>query len=239
MASLIHATDDSATFQETDVISGNLLSNDSSENGHLFLRAFDGASVGAKSGMSQITEIQGEYGTFFVKPDGSYTYVLSDAAKIGFTNGELLQEKVSYKISDGSGHTDVGLFTLNIQGVTQVKPIAVDDVYSFTEGSPIGGNVLDNDIAGDNGKMFLRQFLTKQVDAHNDAITDVQGTYGMFHVKADGSFTYDLTADLDAGVTYTEVLRYYKISDGEGHTDTAKVTLNILGTDAHPDGVGV
>ncbi|OWV89167.1 autoaggregation protein [Rhizobium sp. R635] len=239
MASPIHATDDSATFQETDVISGNLLSNDSSDNGHLFLRAFDGAAVGAKGGNSQVTEIQGDYGTFFVKPDGSYTYVLSDAAKIGFANGESYQERVSYKISDGSGHTDVGLFTLNIQGVTQVKPIAVDDVYSFTEGSPIGGNVLDNDIAGDNGKMFLRQFLSTQVDAHNDAVTDVLGTYGTFHVKSDGTFTYDLTADLDAGVTYTEVLRYYKISDGEGHTDTAKVTLNILGTDAHPDGVGV
>ncbi|WP_434715122.1 Ig-like domain-containing protein (plasmid) [Rhizobium sp. YTUHZ045] len=239
MASPIHATDDSATFQETDVISGNLLSNDSSDNGHLFLRAFDGASVGAKSGMSQITEIQGDYGTFFVKPDGSYTYVLSDAAKIGFTNGETLTERVTYKISDGSGHTDVGVFSLNIQGVTQVKPIAVDDTYSFTEGSVIGGNVLDNDIAGDNGKLFLRQFLSTKVDSKADAVTDVQGTYGMFHVKADGSFTYDLTSDLNDGQTYTEVLRYYKISDGEGHTDTALVTLNILGTDAHPDGVGV
>ncbi|MGO7778373.1 autoaggregation protein, partial [Rhizobium johnstonii] len=58
MASPIHATDDSATFQETYVISGNLLSNDSSDNCHLFLRAFDGASVGAKSANSQVTEIQ-------------------------------------------------------------------------------------------------------------------------------------------------------------------------------------
>ncbi|ANL30630.1 hypothetical protein AMC90_PB00312 (plasmid) [Rhizobium phaseoli] len=238
MASPIHATDDSATFQETDVISGNLLSNDSSDNGHLFLRAFDQQTVGAKQA-GQITEIHGDYGTFFVKADGSYTYVLSDAAKIGFTNGETLVEKVSYKISDGAGHTDFGLFTLNIQGVTQIKPVAVDDTYSFTEGHAIGGNVLDNDIAGDNGKMFLRQFLSTKVDAAADAVTDVAGTYGTFHVKSDGTFTYDLTADLDAGVTYTEVLRYYKISDGEGHTDTAKVTLNILGTDAHPDGVGV
>ncbi|MBX4936087.1 Ig-like domain-containing protein [Rhizobium binae] len=238
MVSAVHATDDSVTFQETDVISGNLLSNDSSDNGHLFLRAFDQQSVGAKQA-GQITEIQGDYGTFYVKADGSYTYVLSDAAKIGFSNGELLQEKVSYKISDGAGHTDVGLFTLNIQGVTQIKPVAVDDTYDFTEGQPIGGNVLDNDIAGDNGKMFLRQFLSTKVDAAADAVTDVAGTYGTFHVKSDGTFTYDLTADLDAGVTYTEVLRYYKISDGEGHTDTAKVTLNILGTDAHPDGVGV
>ncbi|MBP2447837.1 Ig-like domain-containing protein [Rhizobium leguminosarum] len=234
MASPIHATDDSATFLETDVISGNLLSNDTSDNGHLFLRAFDGETVGAKSGNSQITEIHGDYGTFFVKPDGSYTYVLSDAAKIGFANGESYQEKVSYKISDGSGHTDVGLFTLNIQGVTQVKPIAVDDVYSFTEGHAIGGNVLDNDIAGDNGKMFLRQFLTTKVDGNNDAVTDVAGTYGTFHVKSDGTFTYELTHDIAAGDQVTEVLRYYKISDGEGHTDTAKVTLNITGTDALP-----
>jgi len=231
MASPIHATDDSATFLETDVISGNLLSNDSSDNGHLFLRAFDGATVGAKSGNSQVTEIKGDYGTFFVKPDGSYTYVLSDAAKIGFANGESYQERVSYKISDGSGHTDVGVFSLNIQGVTQVKPVAVDDTFHFTEGSAIGGNVLDNDIAGDNGKMFLRQFLSTQVNGSTDAVTDVAGTYGTFHVKSDGSFTYDLNTNMNDGQTYTEVLRYYKISDGEGHTDTAKVTLNITGTD--------
>ena len=231
----VHATDDSATFKETDVISGNLLSNDSSDNGHLFLRAFDGASVGAKAGNSQVTEIQGDYGTFFVKPDGSYTYVLSDAAKVNFTNGELLQEKVAYKISDGSGHTDVGLFTLNIQGVTQVKPIAVDDHYSFNEGDAIGGNVLDNDIAGDNGKLFLRQFDGTNVSAKSglDAVTDIVGDHGVFHVKPNGEFTYTLTEDLAAGQNVTETVQYYKISDGEGHTDAGVLTLNITGTDAH------
>ncbi|WSH64002.1 Ig-like domain-containing protein [Rhizobium ruizarguesonis] len=228
----VHATDDSATFLETDAISGNLLSNDSSDNGHLFLRAFDGASVGAKSGNSQITEIQGDYGTFFVKPDGSYTYVLSDAAKVNFTNGELLQEKVSYKISDGSGHTDVGLFTLNIQGVTQVKPIAVDDHYSFTEGDAISGNALDNDIAGDNGHLFLRQFGTTTVSGDPSATTDVAGTYGTFHVKADGTFTYDLAVDVAPGDHVTETVQFYKISDGEGHTDVGVLTLNITGADA-------
>ncbi|MGR9167265.1 calcium-binding lectin RapA2 [Rhizobium leguminosarum] len=235
MASPIHATDDSATFKETDVISGNLLSNDSSDNGHLFLRAFDGASVGAKAGNSQVTEIQGDYGTFFVKPDGSYTYVLSDAAKIGFANGESYQEKVSYKISDGSGHTDVGLFTLNIQGVTQVKPIAVDDHYSFNEGDAIGGNVLDNDIAGDNGKLFLRQFDGTNVSAKSglDSVTDIVGDHGVFHVKPNGEFTYTLTEDLAAGQNVTETVQYYKISDGEGHTDAGVLTLNITGTDAH------
>ncbi|GGD66273.1 MULTISPECIES: calcium-binding lectin RapA2 [Rhizobium] len=226
----IHATDDTATFLETDAISGNLLANDTSD-GNLFLRFFDQQSVGAKQGNSQVTEIQGDYGTFFVKPDGSYTYVLSDAAKVNFTNGELLQEKVSYKISDGAGHTDVGLFTLNIQGVTQVKPIAVDDHYSFNEGSAIGGNVLDNDIAGDNGHLFLRQFAGTNVSGSPSATTDVAGTYGTFHVKADGSFTYDLAADIAPGDHVTETIQYYKISDGEGHTDVGVLTLNITGTD--------
>ncbi|MBN9985648.1 autoaggregation protein [Rhizobium laguerreae] len=227
----IHATDDSATFLETDAISGNLLANDTSD-GNLFLRFFDQQGVGSKQGNSQVTEIQGDYGTFFVKPDGSYTYVLSDAAKIGFTNGELLQEKVSYKISDGAGHTDVGLFTLNIQGVSQVKPIAVDDNYSFTEGDAISGNALDNDIAGDNGHLFLRLFGTTTVNGDPSATTDVAGTYGTFHVKADGSFTYDLTADIAPGDQVTETIQFYKISDGEGHTDAGVLTLNITGADA-------
>jgi len=59
----IHATDDTATFLETDAISGNLLANDTSD-GNLFLRFFDQQSVGAKQGNSQVTEIQGDYGTF-------------------------------------------------------------------------------------------------------------------------------------------------------------------------------
>ncbi|WP_064695418.1 Ig-like domain-containing protein [Rhizobium aegyptiacum] len=233
----IHATDDTATFLETDVISGNLLSNDSSD-GNLFLRFFDQQSVGAKQ-PGQVTEIQGDYGTFYVKADGSYTYVLSDAAKIGFTNGELLQEKVSYKISDGAGHTDVGLFTLNIQGVSQVNPVAVDDHYSFNEGDAVGGNLLDNDIPGDNGHLFLRQFDGSNVNASSGAVTEVLGTYGTFHVQANGEFTYELTQDIAPGTQVTEIIEYYKISDGEGHTDAGVLTLNITGTEVVSGGVEV
>ncbi|PDT10106.1 MULTISPECIES: Ig-like domain-containing protein [unclassified Rhizobium] len=233
----IHATDDTATFLETDVISGNLLSNDTSD-GNLFLRFFDQQGVGAKQ-PGQVTAIQGDYGTFYVKADGSYTYVLSDAAKVGFTNGELLQEKVSYKISDGAGHTDVGLFTLNIQGVAQVKPVAVDDHYSFNEGDLIGGNALDNDLASDTGQLYLRQFDGTNVNGNPSATTDIAGTYGTFHVKADGAFTYELTQDIAPGDQVTETVQYYKISDGSGHTDVGILTLNITGTEVVSGGAEV
>ncbi|MGW9950245.1 hypothetical protein J2W92_005605 [Rhizobium leguminosarum] len=46
-------------------------------------------------------------------------------------------------------------------------------------------------------------------------------------------FTYTLTEDLAAGQNVTETVQYYKISDGEGHTDAGVLTLNITGTDAH------
>ncbi|MBB2716580.1 UNVERIFIED_ORG: autoaggregation protein RapA/B/C [Rhizobium etli] len=165
--------------------------------------------------------------------------MLSDAAKIGFANGELLQEKVSYKISDGAGHTDMGLFTLNIQGVTQVKPVAVDDHYSFSEGDLISGNALANDIPGDNGQLFLRQFDGTNVNGNSGAITDILGTYGTFHVKANGEFTYELTQDIAPGDHVTETVQYYKISDGQGHTDAGILTLNITGTDVVSGGVEV
>ncbi len=237
MSQYLTATDDTASFKETDTISGNLLGNDyATDGGSVFLRQFDGTSVGAKKGLSQVTTIEGEHGTFYVKPDGTYTYVLHADAKIGFVDGQTLTEHVSYKISDGSGHTDVGLFTLNIQGVTQIKPVAVDDTFSFSEGTAIGGNVLANDIAGDNGKLFLRQFDGSSVDGKNgdNTVTDVAGQYGTFHVKPNGEFTYTLNQDIAAGSTVTEKIEYYKISDGSGHTDVGVVTLNITGTDYHP-----
>ncbi len=237
MSQYVTATDDSATFKETDTISGNLLENDTANNGgSIFLRFFDGVSVGAKKGVTQVTTIEGEHGTFYVKPDGSYSYVLHADAKIGFVDGQTLTEHLSYKISDGAGHTDVGLFTLNIQGVTQTKPVAVDDSFSFTEGSAIGGNVLSNDIPGDNGKLFLRQFDGTSVDAKNGGnnVTDVAGQYGTFHVKPNGEFTYTLNTDVAAGASVTEKIEYYKISDGSGHTDVGVLTLNITGTDYHP-----
>ncbi|MBB4526635.1 VCBS repeat-containing protein [Rhizobium leguminosarum] len=66
-----------------------------------------------------------------------------------------------------------------------------------------------------------------------DAVTDIVGDHGVFHVKPNGEFTYTLTEDLAAGQNVTETVQYYKISDGEGHTDAGVLTLNITGTDAH------
>ena len=228
------ASDDHQSAFESDVISGNLLDNDvAGANGNMFLHFFDGDSVLAKK-PGQITDIDGEYGTFHIKADGSYIYTLSEAAKAGFHDGMTLTETVSYKISDGSGNTDVGLFKLDIHGVTSA-PVAVDDTFSFREGGAMAGNVLANDIAGEAGHLFLRSADGTGIGAKQGPgeITDVAGEFGTFHFSADGAFTYDLDpavkAGLDAGEHVTEKLDYYKVSDGAGHTDAGVITLTVDG----------
>ncbi|MBB3648741.1 autoaggregation protein RapA/B/C [Rhizobium sp. BK619] len=114
-----------------------------------------------------------------------------------------------------------------------IKPIATDDYFSFYESDTISGNLLENDDAGANGHKFLRFFDNENVLAKNaNQITDIAGDYGVFHVKADGSYTYSLNDDarllLFAGKIFTENLSY-KISDGAGNADVGKLNLEIKG----------
>ena len=230
------AGDDHYTFSENQTISGNMLANDTAgSNGLLYLRSFGGSDVGAKQ-VGQVTDIQGTYGTFHLKADGSFTYTLSDAAKVNFFAGMTYHESVQYKISDGAGHTDAGIFSLDIQGVT-VKPVAVDDKYEFTVGDKMAGNVLSNDIMGETGLLYLRSVTGTEIAAKQGLgqVTDVAGKYGTFHFHPDGSYTYDLDAKVAAGLhtgdSVTENMTY-KISDGKGHTDTGTISLTVDGHDA-------
>ncbi len=127
------AGDDRYTFDENQVIGGNMLTNDiAGANGQIYLRDFDGWDVLAKK-PGQVTDITGQYGTFHLMADGTWSYTLSDAAKVGFVAGQTLHEAIQYKISDGAGHTDTGLFKLDIKGVTEAQPHPTDVVLNFED----------------------------------------------------------------------------------------------------------
>ncbi|MDA7780029.1 DUF4347 domain-containing protein [Candidatus Pelagibacter sp.] len=65
----------------------------------------------------------------------------------------------------------------------------------------------------------------------------LDGTYGQLTLNADGSYTYVANKDaadvLDAGETATDVFNY-TVSDGNGGTDTATITITILGATDEP-----
>ncbi|NEJ74113.1 autoaggregation protein (adhering protein) [Rhizobium phaseoli] len=116
------ANDDLRIFFEHDWIRGDLLSNDSDPEGAaIYLRSFGSVRVDAKQGLTQETIIKGDYGTFTVRPDGHFTYALDYSLDVvkNLQAHEQLIEEIRYKISDGSGGTDVGVLTLAIDGVNE------------------------------------------------------------------------------------------------------------------------
>jgi autoaggregation protein RapA/B/C len=122
------AINDVLTFSEDDdYISANLLENDIYAESQGFLRFFDGVRVDAKESLYQPTIVAGDFGTFTVRPDGRFVYELDQSltAVQNLEPGETLVERLTYKISDGMGETDVATLELTIAG-SPTKTVHID-----------------------------------------------------------------------------------------------------------------
>ncbi|MBY4588944.1 VCBS domain-containing protein [Rhizobium redzepovicii] len=116
------AVDDLLVFFEHDWIRGDLLRLASDPEGaEMYARFVNGVRIDAKHGPDHETIIEGKYGTFKVKPDGHFTYELDYTLDVVKNLGKYDQliETLSYKMSDGSGGTDLGVLTLAIDGVNE------------------------------------------------------------------------------------------------------------------------
>ena len=130
-------------------------------------------------------------------------------------------DSFTYTINDPSGASDTGLVTINLTAVNDA-PVANDDVYSAPHGRTITGNVLTNDshVAG------------QTVDVDGDPLAIVAdslttGNGGQVTLNGDGTFSYVPNPAFVGTDSFT-----YMLSDGQGGSDTAVVTLNM--TNAAP-----
>ena len=99
----------------------------------------------------------------------------------------------------------------------------------------------DNDADGDDPANLVVSAV--RVGSHEGSGTAgtlgqaLTGTYGQLTLNANGSYTYVANQDaadaLDAGDTATDVFNY-TVSDGNGGTDTATITITILGATDEP-----
>jgi VCBS repeat-containing protein len=99
-----------------------------------------------------------------------------------------------YTVSDGHGGTAVATVSLNITPVNDA-PVAGADSFTTDEDNALAGNVLTNDS-----------------DAEGDPLTATLNTgpnHGSITLNADGSFTYNPTADYNGPDGFT-----YAVSDG-------------------------
>ncbi|TPJ32950.1 VCBS domain-containing protein, partial [Mesorhizobium sp. B2-6-5] len=187
--------------------------------------------VGALTYTEQTTV--GTYGTIHINTDGSYVYTLTSnhlnaQADDGAQTISGL-ENFTYTVTDSVGNSTTGTITVNI--IDDV-PTAHADSNDVTEGVLLtvtaAAGVLTNDVAGADGATVsgVRAAGADTSTAVTGGVaTDIAGLHGTLHLNADGSYTYQSTANNITSAT-TDVF-VYTIKDGDGDLSTTTLTINL------------
>ncbi|MDF0599064.1 Ig-like domain-containing protein, partial [Psychromarinibacter halotolerans] len=161
--------------------------------------------------LSSIVETGPSNGTLSLNPDGSFTYT-PDADFNG-------SDSFTYLVDDGNGGTDTATVSIAV-GADNDLPVAIDDVFSTDEDTPLVGNVLADNGAGADYDPD-EDFLTVSV---------ISGpSNGTLSLNPDGSFTYTPDANFNGSDSFT-----YLVDDGNGGTDTATVSLTVNAVNDDP-----
>src|SRR5262249_13423735 len=133
----------------------------------------------------------------------------------------------TYTITDGEGSATATV-TITVTPVSD-PPVASDDTYN----APSSGDLV---VDASNG------VLANDFDADGDPLTAtlLSGpSSGTLNFNSDGSFTYTPPSNFAGSVSFT-----YEVSDGNGGTDEATVTIHSPGsvsgtvwTDANGNGI--
>jgi len=189
----------------------------------------------------------GQLGSIVVHADGTYTYEVDNAVVQFLKKGESVVETYTVQSADGTATSTI---TITING-TNDAPVAnvdsnlvvesgvVNGGNTPTAGQPsANGNVLDNDTDVDAGTVL--QVSAFSLGATVGTLgTPLQGMYGSLVLNANGSYTYILdnslpaTQNLASGATAAEHFTY-TITDGDGGTSSATLTIGVTGTNDAP-----
>ena len=138
-------------------------------------------------------------GAVTFNPDGTFTY--TPAPNFNGT------DSFTYSVSDGHGGTTTGTVSVNVAAVNDA-PVAANATASGTEDNAVTGQLTATDVDG---------------DALTFALADNGGpAHGSVTVNPDGSYTYTPNADWAGTDSFT-----YQVSDGNGGTTTATVSVNV------------
>jgi len=150
------------------------------------------------SGTVGLVDAWGADGSFTYDPNGQFEYLQAGNSAI---------DSFNYTVSDGYGGNDTATVTITVNGVND-PPVAVDDSAFTKKDTSVIIDVLSNDSDVDSDILTV------------DSVT--QGTNGS--VSNNGSY-----------VTYTPALGFngtdsfsYTVSDGNGGTDTATVSVTVV-----------
>ena len=162
-------------------------------------------------------------GSVTVNADGSYSFDPgSDFQDLGV--GETREVSFTYEVADGQGGTDQASVTVTVTGANDGPQASGGTLGGTEDGGAVAGNLSASDVDGDS--------LTYSL---------VSGpAEGSVTVNADGSYSFDPGSDFqDLGVGETRDVSFtYEVSDGQGGTDQASVTVTVTGANDGPQASG-
>ncbi|MCX7013158.1 MAG: Ig-like domain-containing protein [Candidatus Sumerlaeota bacterium] len=154
------------------------------------------------------------------------------------TVGQSATDSFRYTINDTDANPDTAVVTVTVHGLND-PPVARRDNFSTNEDTPIlGQNVEANNGHGVDFDVDGDPLTVSAVNGHaadvGTSITLASGAQA--RVQANGDFDFDPNGQfetLGAGQSTQNSLNY-TISDGHGGTDSANVTVTILGVNDPP-----
>ena len=181
----------------------------------------------------------GSHGTLVLDAaTGTYTYTLTtpfDTTPDSTTTAaqtEQDKDSFGYTVTDAQGNSTTGTILVDI--IDDV-PTAHVDSGNVAEGALLtvaAAGVLSNDVAGADGfaagggvvgVRAAGSDLTS--DVTTGVATPIAGLHGTLHLNADGSYTYQSTAN-NIAADATDVF-VYTIKDGDGDLSTTTLTINL------------
>jgi len=208
---------------------------------------FDGTSIsdgsttiGSGSVMEVATTLQKDGSTPIgskIKFDfatGEYTYTINSTL-----GGVQYNESFDVVVVDNDGDTVEKTLSFDVN--TNAAPVAQDDTNSVDEDATLtvaaGEGVLNNDSDVNSDPLEVSQIRTGEENGNGTQGTvgeELIGTYGTLTLNDDGSYTYvanQPAADaLNDGETAVDTFTY-TVSDGNGGSDTAQLSITVNGQD--------
>ena len=223
------ADDSESTTEDAKVSFDSLLGNDSDPDGdNLTVKSVEGSAGNVDN---EITLPSGAKVT--LTSDGLYTFDPNGQYE-SLNDSETASETFRYTITDGNGGTAEATVTIVITGINDPPVAENDDLGPAPAGLPVTYNLLTNDVNPEQQDELLVTEVEGQsvsssgsttISLSSGALLTIDGSTGEMTVDPNGQFE-----SLDDGESVLLTFEYV-VADGNGVTDSAIVTLTLLGRD--------
>ncbi|WP_316896623.1 VCBS domain-containing protein [Pseudodesulfovibrio indicus] len=208
--------------------------------------------------------IDGKYGTLTIHADGSYDYQLQNEWKSvqELNEDDHPQDIFNYTVTNAYAdgvYSNTATLTITVNGSNDA-PEATNDIGFakeegfYTDGFDANGNVIEGvlgvlgrDTDVDSDTLTVIHVDSNDVPANSENVaatgeTSIAGEYGVLYIQSDGTYRYELNDNaenvqkLNVNDFKTDTFTY-TISDEQGGTASAELTIHVNGSDDAPAAV--